>query len=57
VLVVEDEPVVRNLIVEVLNELGYRSPGGDGTVPRGLEGRARRGGGSDLLITDIGLRD
>ncbi|WP_371345557.1 PAS domain S-box protein [Ancylobacter sp. IITR112] len=53
VLVVEDEPVVRGLIVEVLNELGYRAiEAGDG--PKGLEilqSRQR----IDLLITDVGL--
>jgi CheY-like chemotaxis protein len=53
VLVVEDEPVVRGLIVEVLNELGYRAlEAADG--PKGLailQSRRR----IDLLITDIGL--
>lgn len=53
VLVVEDEPVVRGLIVEVLTELGYRAiEAGDG--PEGLE-RLRARGRIDLLITDIGL--
>ncbi|MFK8252805.1 PAS domain S-box protein [Ancylobacter terrae] len=53
VLVVEDEAVVRGLIVEVLGELGYRAiEAGDG--PKGLEilQSNRR---IDLLITDIGL--
>ncbi|HEX7874399.1 MAG TPA: PAS domain-containing protein [Sphingobium sp.] len=53
VLVVEDEPVVRGLIVEVLAELGYRAiEASDG--PKGLEviQSAQR---IDLLITDIGL--
>ncbi|MDO7844128.1 PAS domain S-box protein [Sphingomonas immobilis] len=53
VLVVEDEPVVRGLIVEVLGELGYRAiEAEDG--PKGLEilQSSRR---IDLLITDIGL--
>jgi PAS domain S-box-containing protein len=53
VLVVEDEAVVRGLIVEVLGDLGYRAiEAADG--PAGLEllqSRAR----IDLLITDIGL--
>jgi PAS domain S-box-containing protein len=53
VLVIEDEEVVRALIVEVLNELGYRAlEAVDG--PSGLailESRQR----IDLLITDIGL--
>jgi PAS domain S-box-containing protein len=53
VLVVEDEPVVRSLIVDVLGELGYRAiEAADG--PKGLEilQSKRR---IDLLITDIGL--
>jgi len=53
VLVVEDEPVVRGLIVEVLSELGYRAiEANDG--PKGVEilQSKRR---IDLLITDIGL--
>ena len=53
VLVVEDEPVVRGLIVELLGELGYRAvEAKDG--PSGLtmlQSEAR----IDLLITDIGL--
>jgi PAS domain S-box-containing protein len=53
VLVIEDEEVVRALIVEVLSELGYRAlEAVDG--PSGLailESRRR----IDLLITDIGL--
>lgn len=53
VLVVEDEPVVRGLIVEVLGELGYRAiEANDG--PKGLEIlQSKRQ--IDLLITDIGL--
>ncbi|MGF7151734.1 PAS domain S-box-containing protein [Sphingomonas zeicaulis] len=53
VLVVEDEPVVRGLIVDVLGELGYNAiEAGDG--PKGLEIlQSRRR--IDLLITDIGL--
>jgi PAS domain S-box-containing protein len=53
VLVVEDEPVVRGLIVEVLGDLGYRAiEAADG--PKGLEilQSSRR---IDLLVTDIGL--
>ncbi len=53
VLVVEDEPVVRGLVVEVLAELGYCAiEAVDG--PSGLEilQSSRR---VDLLITDIGL--
>lgn len=53
VLVVEDEPVVRGLIVEVLTELGYQAiEAGDG--PEGLE-KLRSRDRIDLLITDIGL--
>ena len=53
VLVVEDEPVVRDLVVEVLRDLGFRpieAPDG----PAGLEivrSRAR----IDLMVTDVGL--
>lgn len=53
VLVVEDEDVVRGLIVSVLEDLGYRTlEASDG--PKGLEilQSKRR---IDLLITDIGL--
>jgi PAS domain S-box-containing protein len=53
VLVVEDEPVVRALIVDVLDELGYRAlEAEDG--PSGLailQSRTK----VDLLVTDIGL--
>jgi PAS domain S-box-containing protein len=53
VLVVEDEPVVRGLIVEVLSDLGYHAlEAADG--PSGLEIlQSRRH--IDLLITDVGL--
>jgi len=53
VLVVEDESVVRGLIVEVLSDLGYNAlETSDG--PSGLEIlRSRRR--IDLLVTDIGL--
>ncbi len=53
VVVIDDEPVVRGLIVEVLGELGYRAlEAEDG--PSGLtllEATPR----VDLLVTDIGL--
>ena len=53
VLVVEDEPVVRNLVVEVLDELGYSTlEAGDGQAGLDLLQSHRR---IDLLITDIGL--
>ena len=53
VLVVEDEAVVRGLIVEVLNDLGYQAiEAADG--PSGLEVlRSKRA--IHLLVTDIGL--
>jgi PAS domain S-box-containing protein len=53
VLVVEDEPVVRGLIVELLTELGYHTlEASDG--PKGLEIlQSKRH--IDLLVTDIGL--
>nr|WP_295105854.1 PAS domain S-box protein [uncultured Caulobacter sp.] len=53
VLVVEDEPVVRALIVEVLSELGYRALEAD-DGPTGLE-ILQSTQPIDLLITDIGL--
>jgi CheY-like chemotaxis protein len=53
VLVVEDEPVVRGLIVEILSDLGYQAlEAADG--PSGLDIlQSRRK--IDLLITDVGL--
>ena len=53
VLVVEDEPVVRSLIVEVLEELGYRAlEAADGLSGLEILESSKR---IDLLITDIGL--
>ena len=53
VLVIEDEAVVRRLIVEVLAELGYQAlEAPDG--PSGLEMLMARPS-LDLLITDVGL--
>jgi nitrogen-specific signal transduction histidine kinase len=53
VLVVEDDPVVRNLVVEVLQDIGYRTlEAADG--PGGLKilhSSAR----IDLLVSDVGL--
>jgi CheY-like chemotaxis protein len=53
VLVVEDEPVIRDLIVEVLQDLGYRAL----EAPDGLSGlrilQSRKR--IDLLVTDVGL--
>jgi PAS domain S-box-containing protein len=53
VLVVEDDPTVRLLMVDVLDELGYRhleAPDGNAAVPI-LRSRQR----IDLLVTDVGL--
>lgn len=53
VLVVEDEAVVRGMVVELLQELGYRTlEAADG--PAGLELLAGPAA-IDLLVTDIGL--
>jgi PAS domain S-box-containing protein len=53
VVVVEDEPVVRGLIVEVLSELGYQAwQAADGPSGLRLLERVER---VDLLVTDIGL--
>jgi CheY-like chemotaxis protein len=53
VLVVEDEPVVRSLIIEVLEDLGYHTlEAADG--PEGLK-LLQSGRRIDLLVTDVGL--
>jgi PAS domain S-box-containing protein len=53
VLVVEDEDVVRGLVVEVLGDLGYQAiAAADGPEGLALLQSAQR---IDLLITDIGL--
>jgi CheY-like chemotaxis protein len=53
VLVVEDEPVVRGIILEMLHEEGYRTlEAVDG--PSGLQ-ILRANERVDLLITDVGL--
>jgi len=53
VVVIDDEPVVRGLIVEVLAELGYRAlEAEDGPSGLALLESAPR---VDLLVTDIGL--
>jgi CheY-like chemotaxis protein len=53
VLVVEDEPVVRGVILEMLGEQGYRTlEAVDG--PSGLR-ILRMGQRIDLLVTDVGL--
>ncbi|RYC32369.1 PAS domain S-box protein [Lichenibacterium minor] len=54
VLVVEDEPSVRDLVVEVLVDLGYRAlQAPDG--PAGLKLLREHGQRIDLLVTDVGL--
>ena len=55
VLVVEDEPIVRELIVEVLQDLGYHAlEAEDGAAGLAvLQSPAR----VDLVITDVGLPD
>jgi PAS domain S-box-containing protein len=53
VLVVEDDPVVRLLVVDVLGELGYRTleaESGDAALPI-IESSTR----IDLLLSDVGL--
>ncbi|WP_205691866.1 hybrid sensor histidine kinase/response regulator [Caulobacter soli] len=53
VLIIEDEPIVRGLALEVLGELGYRTlEAGDGPAGLAILRSAAR---IDLLITDIGL--
>ena len=53
VLVVDDEPTIRMLFIEVLSELGYSTvDAADG--PAGLA-LLRGGGRIDLLISDVGL--
>ena len=53
ILVIDDEPSIRMLIVEALGELGYRcAEAGDG--PTGLE-MLKANAHIDLLITDVGL--
>jgi CheY-like chemotaxis protein len=54
VLVVEDEPVVRQLVVDLLRELGYRTLQAD-DGPAGLDLLMHHLADVDLLITDIGL--
>ncbi|SNS06074.1 hypothetical protein SAMN06295912_10194 [Sphingomonas laterariae] len=53
ILVIEDEPVVRALIVELLDELGY-APIAVGDAGPGLS-ILRSNQSIDLLITDVGL--
>ena len=53
VLVIDDEPIVRMLVIDALEELGFRcAEAGDG--PEGLA-MLERAEQIDLLITDVGL--
>lgn len=53
VLVVEDEPIVRALVVEVLEDMGYRSiEAEDGAAGLAVLRSATQ---VDLLVTDVGL--
>ncbi|WP_278446686.1 ATP-binding protein [Stutzerimonas kunmingensis] len=53
ILVVEDEPVVRSLVVEVLNELGYETlEAGEASEALCITESEQR---IDLLISDVGL--
>jgi PAS domain S-box-containing protein len=53
VLVVEDDPSIRLLIIEVLNELGYASlQAADGNAALAVLGSNAR---LDLMVTDVGL--
>jgi len=53
ILVVEDEPVVRSLVVEVLTELGYQTlEAGDANEALAITESSQR---IDLLVSDVGL--
>jgi signal transduction histidine kinase len=53
VLVVDDEPMIRMLVVEVLGELGYATlEAGDGAAAMRILSSGAR---PDLLVTDVGL--
>lgn len=53
ILVVEDEPIVRMLVVDQLGDLGYRTvEAQDASEALAL---LRRGGRFDLMLTDVGL--
>ena len=56
ILVVEDDPDLRDLIVQVLESAGYRMlPAGSGV--QALEQWAKRRGGIHLLLTDMVMPD
>jgi signal transduction histidine kinase len=53
ILVVEDEPVVRSLVIEVLDDLGYQTlEAGDASEALPIIESAQR---IDLLVSDVGL--
>jgi CheY-like chemotaxis protein len=53
VLVIEDEPAVRELVLDMLAEFGYRAlEAGDGAAALKI---LRSGERVDLLLTDLGL--
>ena len=52
ILLVEDEPEVRQTMSEMLSEYGYTVVGA-GTAPDAIAETAARGGGIDLLLTDV----
>lgn len=53
VLVIDDEPIVRMLVVDVLEDLGYKTlEAGDGPSGLAIIGSDAR---IDLLISDVGL--
>ena len=53
ILVVEDEPVVRSLVVEVLNDLGYRTlEAGEASEALLITESQQR---IDLMVSDVGL--
>ncbi len=54
VLVVEDEPVVREVVVELLQSLGYRALVA-GSGREGLAMAERHSGPLDLLLTDVSM--
>ncbi|MBO9671767.1 MAG: response regulator, partial [Sphingobium sp.] len=53
VLIIDDEPVIRMLVVDALEEMGFEcAEAGDGPEGLAILERAER---LDLLITDVGL--
>src|SRR5688572_7201379 len=53
VLIIDDEPIIRMLVVDALEEMGFEcAEAGDGPEGLAIIDRAER---LDLLITDVGL--